>query len=80
VDQGKVKLNDNVELMGGKLPTPIQTTITGVETFQKSLDYATAGDNVGLLLRGVKIKQVKRGMLLAKPKTFTANTKFKANC
>jgi len=80
VDQGKVKLNDNVELMGGKLPTPIQTTITGVETFQKSLDYATAGDNVGLLLRGVKIEQVKRGMLLAKPKTFTANTKFKANC
>lgn len=80
VDQGKVKLNDNVELMGGKLVAPIATTITGVETFQKTLDYAQAGDNVGLLLRGVKIDQVKRGMLLAKPKTFTANTKFKANC
>lgn len=80
VDQGKVKLNDNVELMGGKLPNPISTTITGVETFQKSLDQATAGDNVGLLLRGVKIEQVKRGMLLAKPKTFSANTQFKANC
>jgi len=38
VDQGKVKINDNVELMGGKLPNPISTTITGVETFQKSLD------------------------------------------
>lgn len=80
VDQGKVKLNDNVELIGGKLTAPVATTVTGVETFQKTLDYAKAGDNVGLLLRGVKIEQVKRGMLLAKPKTFTANTKFKANC
>jgi len=54
IDQGRVKPGDNVELMGGKLSVPLQTTVTGVETFQKSLERGEAGDNVGVLLRCVK--------------------------
>mmetsp|Transcript_77699 Transcript_77699/g.168049 ORF Transcript_77699/g.168049 Transcript_77699/m.168049 type:complete len:205 (+) Transcript_77699:638-1252(+) len=80
IDQGKIKPGENIEIMGGKLKVPIPTTVTSVETFQKSLEYGEAGDNVGLLLRGIKMDQVKRGMLLAKPKTFKTHTKFKAQC
>lgn len=80
IDQGKVKIGDNVEIIGGKTSINVQTTVTGVETFQKSLDRGEAGDNVGILLRGVKFDQVKRGMLLAKPKIFKAHTKFRAQC
>lgn len=54
IEQGKVKVGDNVEIIGGKLLQPMNSTVTGVEAFKKQLDNGQAGDNVGILLRGVK--------------------------
>ena len=66
VEQGKCKAGDDVHLIGIRRK-PMATTITGIETFHKQLDYGEAGDNVGVLLRGVTKEQVKRGMCLIKP-------------
>ncbi|MEZ7197824.1 elongation factor Tu [Pseudodesulfovibrio karagichevae] len=76
VERGIVKVGDEVEIIGIK-PT-IKTTCTGVEMFRKLLDQGQAGDNVGLLIRGVKREEVERGQVAAKPGSITPHTKFKA--
>jgi len=76
VDRGKVKVGDEVERVGIKETK--KTVVTGVEMFRKILDYAEAGDNVGLLLRGIEKDDLERGMVLAKPGSITPHTKFKA--
>ncbi|MDR1138766.1 MAG: elongation factor Tu [Clostridiales bacterium] len=76
VDRGSIKVQDKVEIVGLK-PT-VETTVTGVEMFRKSLDFAQAGDNAGLLLRGIERKDVERGQVLAAPKSITPHTDFEA--
>jgi elongation factor Tu len=76
VERGVVKVGEAVEIVGIKETR--NTTVTGVEMFQKTLDTGQAGDNVGLLLRGLKKEDIERGMVLAKPKTVTPHTKFMA--
>jgi elongation factor Tu len=76
IDQGIVKVGDEVEIVGIKPTT--KTVVTGVEMFRKLLDEGQAGDNVGALLRGVGKEDVERGQVLAKPGTITPHTKFKA--
>ena len=76
VERGKLNLNDEVEIVGIK-PTQ-KTVVTGIEMFKKSLDYAEAGDNAGVLLRGISREQVERGQVLAKPGTVTPHKKFEA--
>ena len=76
VERGQLKLNDEVEIVGIK---PTQKTVaTGIEMFKKQLDYAEAGDNTGVLLRGITRDQVERGQVLAKPGSVTPHTKFTA--
>jgi len=75
VERGKVKVGDEVQLVG--LGATKKTVVTGVEMFRKLLDDAQAGDNVGLLLRGVEKSELERGMVLAKPGSITPHTKFK---
>jgi elongation factor Tu len=75
-ERGIVKVGDEIEIVGLK-PTQ-STVVTGVEMFRKVLDEGQAGDNIGVLLRGTKKEEVERGMVLAKPKTITPHTKFKA--
>ena len=76
VERGQVKVGDQVEIIGIK---ETQTSVvTGVEMFRKLLDYAEAGDNIGVLLRGIDRDQVQRGQVLAKPKSVTPHTKFTA--
>lgn len=77
VERGTLKLNDEVELIGIK-DEGRKTVVTGIEMFRKLLDYAEAGDNVGLLLRGVNREDILRGQVLAKPGTVTCHTKFTA--
>ncbi|HLQ39069.1 MAG TPA: EF-Tu/IF-2/RF-3 family GTPase, partial [Planctomycetota bacterium] len=76
IERGKIKVGEAVELVGIRETRP--TVVTGVEMFQKTLDNGQAGDNVGLLLRGMKKEDIDRGMVLAQPKTVTPHTKFKA--
>jgi elongation factor Tu len=76
VEAGKVKIGDEVELVG--IRETQKTTITGVEMFQKTLDFGLAGDNVGLLLRGIDKNKIQRGQVLAKPGSITPHMKFKA--
>jgi elongation factor Tu len=76
VERGKVKVNEAVEIVGIR-PTK-NTVVTGVEMFKKLLDEGTAGDNVGLLLRGIDRKDIERGQVIAKPGSITPHTKFKA--
>jgi elongation factor Tu len=76
IERGKVKVGEEVELIG--INDTRKTTITGVEMFQKTLDEGMAGDNVGVLLRGIEKDQVERGMVLAKPGSITPHTKFEA--
>src|SRR5580692_4329208 len=76
VERGRVKVGDNVEIVGIK-PTK-DSVVTGVEMFRKLLDDAQAGDNIGALLRGVEKKDIERGQVLAKPKSITPHKKFKA--
>jgi len=76
VERGKVKVNEAVEIVGIR-PTR-QTVVTGVEMFRKLLDEGVAGDNVGLLLRGVDRKDIERGQVISKPGSITPHTKFKA--
>ncbi len=76
VERGQVKVGEDVEIVGF---APTQKTVcTGVEMFRKTLDYGQAGDNVGLLLRGIKKEEVERGQVVAKPGSITPHTKFKA--
>jgi elongation factor Tu len=74
VEQGRIKVGDEVELVG--FGAEKKTVVTGVEMFRKLLDEAQAGDNVGLLLRGVDKDEVARGMVLAKPGSITPHTAF----
>ncbi len=76
VERGQLKLNDEVEIVGIK-PTK-KTVVTGIEMFKKSLDYAEAGDNAGVLLRGISREEVERGQVLAKPGSVHPHKKFKA--
>jgi elongation factor Tu len=76
IERGKVKVQEEIEMVG--LGETRKTVCTGVEMFRKLLDEGQAGDNVGLLLRGVKREDVERGMVLAKPGTITPHKKFKA--
>jgi len=77
IERGRVKLNDEVELVGLR-PEVRKTVVTGIEMFRKILDEGQAGDNVGLLLRGVEKDDIERGMVIAAPKSITPHTKFKA--
>jgi elongation factor Tu len=76
VESGKIGLNEEIEVVGIR-PTR-KTVVTGVEMFNKSMDSAQAGDNIGALLRGVKRDDIERGQVLAKPGTITPHTRFKA--
>ena len=76
VERGQLKLNDEVEIVGIK--DTKKTVVTGIEMFRKQLDYAEAGDNAGVLLRGISREEVERGQVLAKPGTVTPHRKFKA--
>jgi elongation factor Tu len=76
VERGIVKVNDEVEIVG--LRDTKKTVVTGVEMFRKTLDQGQAGDNIGVLLRGVEKEEVERGQVLAKPGTITPHTEFEA--
>jgi len=76
MERGKVKVGDKVEMVG--LRDTRDTVVTGVEMFRKSMDEAIAGDNVGLLLRGIEKEDVERGMCIVQPKSVTPHMKFKA--
>ena len=76
IERGKVKVGETVELVGIKGTR--STTVTGVEMFQKTLDEGMAGDNVGVLLRGIGKEDVERGMVIAKPGSITPHTKFES--
>ncbi|HTQ19563.1 elongation factor Tu [Mycobacterium sp.] len=75
VERGVINVNEEVEIVGIK-PTSTKTTVTGVEMFRKLLDQGQAGDNVGLLLRGIKREDVERGQVVVKPGTTTPHTEF----
>jgi elongation factor Tu len=77
VERGVLKINTDVEIVGIK-PKAIKTTVTGVEMFRKLLDEARAGENVGLLIRGVKREDVERGQVVVKPGSITPHTDFEA--
>ena len=77
IERGKVKLNEAIEIVGLR-PEVQKSVVTGVEMFRKLLDEGQAGDNVGLLLRGVDKESIERGMVLAAPGSITPHTKFKA--
>ena len=76
VERGQLKLNDTVEIVG--IRDTKSTVVTGIEMFRKQLDYAEAGDNAGVLLRGISREEVERGQVLAKPGSVTPHKKFKA--
>jgi len=76
VERGVVRIGDNLEIVG--LGNTQNTTVTGLEMFQKTLEESVAGDNVGILLRGVDKKNIQRGMVLAKPGSITPHTKFES--
>ena len=74
IERGKVKVNEVVELVG--IRDTRETTVTGIEMFKKSLEEGMAGDNAGLLLRGLKKDDIERGMVIAKPKSIKPHTQF----
>jgi elongation factor Tu len=76
IERGKVKVGDEVQLVGFNAEK--KTTVTGVEMFRKLLDDGQAGDNVGLLLRGIEKNEIERGMVLAKTGSITPHTEFNA--
>jgi elongation factor Tu len=78
IERGKVKVGEEVEIIG-LTKNSRKTTVTGVEMFQKTLEYGIAGDNVGVLLRGIERTDLERGQVLAKPGSITPHTKFEAN-
>lgn len=77
VERGRIKLNDEVEIVGLRAE-PRKTVVTGIEMFRKILDEGQAGDNVGLLLRGIEKEDLERGMVIAVPGSITPHTRFKA--
>src|SRR5271155_1730771 len=77
IERGKCKVGDEVEIIG-LMKAPKKTTVTGVEMFQKTLEFGTAGDNVGVLLRGIERTELERGQVLAKPGSITPHTHFEA--
>ena len=77
IDRGEVKVGDEVEIIGIK-PEVQKAVVTGLEMFRKTLDYGEAGDNVGVLLRGITRDEIERGQVLAKPGSITPHTKFSA--
>ena len=77
IERGVINSNDNVEIIGMQ-EAKLTSTVTGVEMFRKILDRGEAGDNVGLLLRGIDKTQIRRGMVIAKPGSITPHTQFKA--
>ncbi|MFL6182236.1 MAG: elongation factor Tu [Actinomycetes bacterium] len=78
IERGIVKVNEDVEIVGIK-PESTKTTVTGIEMFRKLLDEGQAGENVGLLIRGIKREDVERGQVVIKPGTTTPHTNFEAN-
>jgi elongation factor Tu len=76
IERGIVKINDEVEIVG--LRDTKKSVVTGIEMFRKTLDEGQAGDNVGILLRGIEKEDVERGQVLAKPGTITPHTEFEA--
>lgn len=76
IERGIIKVGDSIEIVG--LRETRTTTITGLEMFQKTLDEGMAGDNIGILLRGIQKKDIERGMVLAQPGTITPHTQFEA--
>jgi len=78
IERGRVKVGDEVEIVG-LMKAARKTVVTGVEMFNKPLDYGMAGDNVGVLLRGIERTDLERGQVLAKPGSITPHTKFEAN-
>ncbi|MFC5281301.1 elongation factor Tu [Arcanobacterium canis] len=76
VERGQLNLNEEVEILG--IRAPQKTTVTGIEMFHKQMDYAEAGENCGLLLRGTKREDVERGQVVAKPGSITPHTNFEA--
>ena len=78
IERGTLKLNDPVEIVG-LMDKPLATVATGIEMFHKQLDQGMAGDNAGILLRGIDREQVERGMVLAKPKSITPHTEFECS-
>lgn len=77
IERGRIKVGEPVEIVG-LMESPISSTVTGVEMFRKLLDEGEAGDNAGLLLRGIDKNQIRRGMVLCKPGSITPHTEFKA--
>ncbi|HZV05884.1 MAG TPA: elongation factor Tu [Gemmataceae bacterium] len=77
IERGKCKVGDEVEIIG-LMKMPKKTVVTGVEMFNKTLEYGVAGDNVGVLLRGIERTDLERGQVLAKPGSITPHTKFEA--
>jgi elongation factor Tu len=78
IERGVCKVGDEVEIIG-LMKAPKKTTITGVEMFNKTLERGIAGDNVGVLVRGLKREEIERGQVIAKPSSITPHTKFEAN-
>ena len=78
IERGIVKVNEDVEIVGIQ-PESTKTTVTGIEMFRKLLDEGQAGENVGLLIRGIKREDVERGQVVVKPGTTTPHTNFEAN-
>ncbi|MEO6948797.1 MAG: elongation factor Tu [Ginsengibacter sp.] len=76
IERGRIKVGEPVEIVG-LMEKPLTSTVTGVEMFKKLLDQGEAGDNAGLLLRGIEKSQIRRGMVLCKPGTITPHTEFK---
>jgi elongation factor Tu len=76
IERGKVKVGEPVEIVG-LIPQPLSSVVTGVEMFRKLLDEGEAGDNAGLLLRGIEKKDIRRGMVICKPGSITPHTEFK---
>ena len=76
IERGRIKVGEAIEIVG-LMDTPLPSTVTGVEMFRKLLDQGEAGDNAGLLLRGIEKTQIRRGMVLCKPGSITPHTEFK---
>jgi elongation factor Tu len=76
IERGRIKVGEGVEIVG-MMESPMTSTCTGVEMFRKLLDEGEAGDNAGLLLRGIEKKDIRRGMVICKPGTITPHTEFK---
>jgi elongation factor Tu len=77
IERGRIKVGESVEIVG-LTPDPLTSTVTGVEMFRKILDEGEAGDNAGLLLRGIEKTQIRRGQVIVKPGSITPHTEFKA--